>query len=391
MLDFSLSDEQMAVQQLARQFAAREVAPKAAYHDETGEFPRDICNKAWESGLMNVHIPEQYGGAGLGALEGCLIAEEIAAACTGIGTAMEANNLASAPLILAGNDSQKRQFLTPMTEQPIFAAYCVTEPAAGSDVAGIRSTARRVGDDYVLNGQKMWITNAGVASWYYVLAYTDLQAGHKGMSAFIVSADSPGISVGKKESNLGQRASDTRAITFEDVKVPGKNLLGAEGSGFKISMGAFDHTRPLIAAAAVGLARSAMQHAVKYAAERTSFGQPIANNQAVSFMLADMDKDIEAGRLLCWHAAWMIDNGARNTREAAIAKVFSADAAMRIATDAVQIFGGYGYSKEYPVEKLMRDAKIFQIYEGTSQIQRMIIARHVLGGEAPRETATSKR
>lgn len=379
MLDFNLSEEQISIQQLARQFARREVAPKAAYHDETGEFPRQICKKAWEAGLMNVHIPEQYGGIALGALEGCLIAEEIAAACTGIGTAMEANNLAEAPIIVAGSDEQKRDFLTPMIEEPIFAAYCVTEPAAGSDVAGISTNAKRVGDEFILNGQKMWITNAGVASWFYVLAYTDRCAGHKGMSAFIVPSESEGITLGKKECNLGQRASDTRAIIFDDVRVPAKNMLGKEGTGFKISMAAFDHTRPLIAAAAVGLARSALQHSIEYAKERSTFGQPIANHQAISFMLADMDKDIEAARLLCWHAAWMIDQGMRNTREAAIAKAFAADAAMRIATDAVQIFGGYGYSREYPVEKLMRDAKIFQIYEGTSQIQRLIIARNLLG------------
>jgi acyl-CoA dehydrogenase len=390
MVDFRLSEEQRQIQDLARNFSTREIAPKAAHHDATGEFPREICKKAWEQGLMNAHIPEQYGGAGLGVFEACLIAEEIATGCTGIGTAMEANNLAEAPLIVAGSDEQKKKFLTPMTEQLLFAAYCVTEPAAGSDVAGIKTTARKVGDEYVLNGQKMWITNAGVASWYYVLAYTDASAGHRGMSAFIVPADAAGITVGKKEQNMGQRCSDTRAISFEDVRVPAANILGGEGYGFKISMQAFDHTRPLVACAAVGLARSAMEHAVRYAKERETFGQPIANNQAVSFMLADMDKDIAAARLLCWHAAWLIDQGTRNTREAAIAKAFGADTAMRVATDAVQIFGGYGYSREYPVEKLMRDAKIFQIYEGTSQIQRIIISRQLLGDSQQKSPALSR-
>jgi acyl-CoA dehydrogenase len=259
-----------------------------------------------------------------------------------------------------------------------FAAYCVTEPQAGSDVAGIKTTARKVGDDYVLNGQKMWITNAGVADWYYVLAATAPDQGSKGMSAFIVKRDSSGITVGKKENNMGQRASDTRAITFEDVKVSAKNMIGKEGDGFKISMAAFDHTRPLVAAAAVGLARAAMHHAVIYATERQTFGQQIANYQAIGFMLADMDKNVEAARLLAWKAAWLIDQGKRNTREAAIAKAFAADTAMQTATDAVQVFGGYGYSREYPVEKLMRDAKIFQIYEGTSQIQRVIISRQLV-------------
>lgn len=377
MVGFLLTPEQKQMQQLARDFAQREIAPKALHHDESGEFPHAICKKAWEQGLMNGHIPEEFGGAGLGVFDSCLIAEEIASGCTGIGTAMEANNLAEAPLIVAGNVEQKKNFLGPMSEELMFAAYCVTEPAAGSDVAGIKTTARKNGDEYIINGQKMWITNAGVASWYYVLAYTDPSAGHRGMSAFIVPKDSPGITVGKKESNMGQRASDTRSITFEDVKVPGKNILGAEGQGFKISMAAFDHTRPLVASAAVGLARSALTAAVRYAKERSAFGQQISSFQAISFMLADMDKDIEAARLLCWKAAWLIDQGQRNTREAAIAKAFAADVAMKSSTDAVQVLGGYGYSKEYPVEKLMRDAKIFQIYEGTSQIQRLIISRHL--------------
>lgn len=382
MVDFNLSDEQRQIQQLARDFSRKEVAPKAAHHDETGEFPREICRKAWEQGLMNGHIPEEYGGAGLGVFDSCLIAEEIAVGCTGIGTAMEANNLAQAPLIVAGSPEQKKKFLTPMTEELIFAAYAVTEPAAGSDVAGIKTVAKKVGDEYILNGQKMWITNAGVASWYYVLAYTDPTAGHRGMSAFVVPKDTPGIIVGKKEMNMGQRCSDTRAITFEDVKVPAANLLGGEGQGFKISMSAFDHTRPLVSAAAVGLARSAMEHAVAYSKQREAFGHPIASNQAISFMLADMDKDIQAARLLVWLSCWLIDQGQRNTREAAMAKAFAADTAMKVATDAVQIYGGYGFSREYPVEKLMRDAKIFQIYEGTSQIQRIIISRQLLGGEA---------
>ncbi|HEY9734358.1 MAG TPA: acyl-CoA dehydrogenase family protein [Drouetiella sp.] len=377
-MDFNLSDEQEQIRRLARDFAEKEIVPRSAHHDETGEFPRAICEKAWQTGLMNTHIPTEYGGAGLGVLEGCLIAEEIGAACTGIGTAMEANNLAEAPLIVAGNSEQKQEFLAPMSDEFKFAAYCVTEPQAGSDVAGIKTTARKVGNDYVLNGQKMWITNAGVADWYYVLAATDPDQGSRGMSAFIVKRDSEGITVGKKENNMGQRASDTRAITFEDVKVSARNLLGKEGDGFKISMAAFDHTRPLVAAAAVGLARAAMQHAVTYATERQTFGQQIANYQAIGFMLADMDKNVEAARLLAWKAAWLIDQGKRNTREAAIAKAFAADTAMQAAVDAVQVFGGYGYSREYPVEKLMRDAKIFQIYEGTSQIQRVIISRQLV-------------
>ena len=378
MINFGLSEEQKQIQKLARDFSQNEILPVAQKYDKSGEFPRDVLRKAWELGLMNVHIPEKYGGAGLSCLDACLIAEEIATGCTGIGTAMEANGLAIAPVVLAGSEAQKREFLTPMVEDLNFAAYCVTEPAAGSDVAGIKSFAQKTNDKYILNGEKMWITNGGVANWFYVLAKTDKDKGHKGISAFVVPSDTEGIEIGKKEINLGQRASDTRAISFVNVEIPEKYLLGKEGEGFKISMHAFDHTRPLVAAASVGLAKSALEYSIKYATERESFGVPIKQHQAISFILADMDKDIEAARLLAWKAAWLKDTNLPNTKEAAIAKVFAADVAMRVATDAVQIFGGYGYSTEYPVEKLFRDAKIFQIYEGTSQIQRLIIGRHIL-------------
>jgi len=377
MIDFSLTEEQVQIQELARKFAREEIIPKAAHHDQTGEFPREIVKKAWDIGLMNTHVPAEYGGAGLGVLDGCIITEEFAYGCTGIATAMEANGLAAAPVIVAGNEEQKKEFLGRLTREPLFAAYCVTEPGAGSDVVGIRTFAKRVGDDYVINGEKMWITNASVANWYFLLAYTDPSAKHRGMSGFIVPRETPGVTVGKKEKNLGQRASDTRGITFEDVKVPAKYLLGKEGDGFKIAMSAFDHTRPTVSSGAVGLARRAMDEAIKYATERSTFGQPIAKYQAVSFMIADMAKDVEAARLLVWQAAWAIDNGRRNTKLASFAKAFAADVAMRVTTDAVQVFGGYGYSQEYPVEKLMRDAKIYQIYEGTSQIQRLIIAKEI--------------
>ena len=377
MIDFSLTEEQQALQELARKFAREEMAPKAAHHDETGEFPREIAKKAWELGLMNTHVPPEYGGLGLGTLDGCIITEELAWGCTGIATAMEANALASAPVIVAGNDEQKKEFLGRLTSEPLFAAYAVTEPGAGSDVAGIRTKARKVGDEYVIDGAKAWITNGGVANWYFVLAYTDQEKRHKGMSGFIVPADTPGITVGKKEWNLGQRASDTRGLTFEEVKVPAKYLLGKEGDGFRIAMSAFDHTRPPVASGAVGLAQRAMDEAIRYARERKTFGQPIAAYQAISFMIADMAMQIEAGRHLVRLAAWAIDNGKRNTKYAAMAKAFCADMAMKVATDAVQVHGGYGYSHEYPVEKLMRDAKIYQIYEGTSQIQRLIICKEI--------------
>jgi acyl-CoA dehydrogenase len=291
---------------------------------------------------------------------------------------MEVNSLAEAPLIVAGTDDQKKRFLTPMTEKLTFAAYAVTEPNAGSDVAAIKTRAVRDGADYILNGSKMWITGAGHASWFFVLAYTDPEKKYKGMTGFLVPADLPGVRVGKKEWNMGQRASDTRTVDFENVRVSEADRLGAEGQGWLIAMSAFDHTRPAVAAGAVGVARRAMEHAIRYAKEREAFGTPIANHQTISFMIADMAKEIAAARLLVHHAACKIDSGERNTLEASMAKCFAADTAMRVTTDAVQIFGGYGYSTEYPVEKLMRDAKVFQIYEGTSQVQRIIMAREIL-------------
>ena len=379
MVDFRLSEEQTMLQRLARDFAKHEIMPVAAEHDRTGEFPVEVVRKAWENGLLNTKIPESCGGLGLGVFESCLIAEELGYGCTGITTAIEANNLAEAPLIVAASDDVKKRFLAPMVEEFQMAAYCVTEPGAGSDVAGIRTTAKKVGDHWVLNGTKQWITNAAKADWYFVLAATDPAAGHKGMTGFVVPRETPGVSVGRKEWNMGQRASDTRQVVFEDVAVPAANMVGGEGQGFKVAMAAFDVTRPMVAACAVGLGKRALDECVAYARERKTFGKPIADYQAISFMIADMAKSVEAGRLLVWKSACLYDAGERNTLHAAYAKCFGADEAMKIATDAVQVFGGYGFNNEYPVEKLMRDAKIFQIYEGTSQIQRLIIARHLFG------------
>jgi len=377
MIDFTLTDDQKQLQELARKFAKEEIIPKAALHDKEGKFPHEIVVKAWEVGLMNTHIPSDFGGLGLGVLDGAIIAEELAYGCTGICTALEGNSLASAPVIVAGNDEQKKEFLGMLTAEPKLAAYCVTEPGAGSDVSGIRTLAKKDGSDYVIDGAKMWITNASVASWYFVLAYTDPAAKHKGMSGFLVPASMKGITVGKKEWNMGQRASDTRGITFEGVRIPERYRLGKEGDGFKIAMSAFDHTRPTVASGAVGLARRAMDESVAYSTTRKAFGAPIATYQAISFMIAEMGMNIEAARMLVWRAATEIDAGRRNTMYAAFAKAFASDMAMKVATDAVQVFGGYGYSEEYPVEKLMRDAKLYQIYEGTSQIQRLIMAKEI--------------
>ena len=377
MINFSLSEDQQQFRDLAREFAKNEIRPVAAQLDEQEKFPAEVCRKGWELGLMNVHVPKEYGGLGLGVLEECLISEEIGWGCAGVGTTMTCNTLAIAPVIVAGNDDQKKRFLAPLIEEFSFCAYAVTEPGAGSDVQAIKTTATKAGNDYVLNGQKMWITNAAQAKWFFVIAYTDQTKGHKGISGFLVPADSPGVKVGKHEHKMGERCSDTRGVAFEDVKVPAINMLGKEGDGWKAAMAAFDHSRPVVAAMAVGLGRAAMEHAAQYAKERKTFGVPLAAHEGVSFIIADMAKDVEAARLLVWLAAWTIDQGKRNTLQAAYAKCHAADVAMRVATDAVQVFGGYGYSREYPVEKLMRDAKIFQIYEGTSQIQRLIIAKEI--------------
>lgn len=375
---FDMSEELRALRDMARKFSREEILPVAAEHDRTGEYPWKIIKKAHGLGLLNTHVPEEYGGLGLGSTESCLITEEIAYSCTGIQTAMEGNGLAEAPVILAGNHEQKKKYLSRMIEEPLIAAYCVTEPGAGSDVAGIKTKAEKKGDHYVINGQKMWITNGGHANWYFVLAKTDPDAKTgQAFSGFIVDRDSPGVSVGRKEWNMGQRASDTRAVNFEDVLVPKENLLGAEGYGFKIAMGAFDRTRPPVAAGSIGLAQRAFDEATRYALERKTMGKPIAMHQAIQFMLADMAIGIESARLTVLRAACQIDQGTRNTYFASIAKCLAGDVANKCATDAVQIFGGNGYNTEYPVEKLMRDAKIFQIYEGTAQIQRMIVSREI--------------
>ncbi len=373
-----LSDDQLALKELAHDFSKNEIRPVAAHHDETGEYPWEVIKKAHALGLMNTHIPEAQGGLALSNFEGLLIAEELAWGCTGIGTALEANGLAQAPVILGGTEALKDKYLAPQTETPSMCAYAVTEPGAGSDVQGMKTTAVRKGDKYVLNGSKMWITNAGVADWYFVVALTDPdKKARGGMTAFIVERGWDGVIVGKKEDNMGQRASDTRGLTFENVEVPAENIVGSEGDGWKLAMGAFDHTRPSVAMASVGLARAAMEHAAEYAMERKTFGVPIAAHQSIAFMIAEMAMNIEAGRMLCWKSGALKDAGKRNTMEAAMAKAFCADMAMKVATDAVQVFGGYGFNKEYPVEKLMRDAKIFQIYEGTSQIQRLIISKEL--------------
>ena len=378
-ISFALTDEQKALRELAHEFAAKEIRPVAADYDEHQTHPAEVIAKAHEVGLMNPHIPEELGGAGLGSMDGAILGEELCWGCSGIGTSIVANILGALPMLIAGTDEQQREWLPPLLEEPILCSFALTEPNAGSDVSGIQTTAVRRGDEYVLNGSKMFITNAGQASWVIVFASTDKDAGHRGLSAFIVPTELEGVVVEKHLDKMGQRATDTSAVAFQDVLVPAANRLGGEGDGFKIAMQTLDFTRPGTAIGAVGVAQAAYELAVDYAKERVQFGTPIAMNQGISFLVADMAAEIEAARLLTWQAAWMIDqgHGRKATKYSSFAKRYAADTAMKVTTDAVQVFGGYGYIKEYPVEKLMRDAKLFQIYEGTSQIQRLVIAKEI--------------
>ncbi|HEY1547784.1 MAG TPA: acyl-CoA dehydrogenase family protein [Kofleriaceae bacterium] len=379
-MDLRLSEEQQALAQTARDFTRKEIIPKAAHYDETGEFPREIFKKAWETGLMNVEIPDAYGGLGGSCLDNCLVQEEVSFGCSGINTSMAANSLGATPLVIAGSDAQKKDYLSRLTRELSFCAYCCSEPDAGSDVAGMRTRVTKHGDDYVLNGQKRWITNGGVAGFYTVFATFDPAMKHKGIACFVVDASTPGVKAGRKENKMGQRASNTTDVIFEDVKLPKTALVGAEDGGFKIAMRTFDKSRPWIAATAAGVIRRSLEESRAYSLERKTFGVPIAQHQAIQFILAEMAISYEATRLLTHKAAWMVDEGDLSSIVSSYAKAYGADAAMAAATNAVQVFGGYGYTKEYPVEKLMRDAKLLQIYEGTSQIQRIVIARNVLGG-----------
>jgi acyl-CoA dehydrogenase len=378
-ISFALTDEQKELRALSREFAEKEIRPKAAEYDEHSTHPVDVIAKAHEVGLMNPHVPEEYGGMGLPGFDGMLIGEELSWGCAGIAVSIVANTLGAGPVLIGGSDEQKREWLPPLLEEPILCSFGLTEPDAGSDVARIKTTAVRRGDEYVLNGSKTFITNAGHAAWTVVFAKTDPSQGHKGLSAFIVPMDFDGVTIEKHLDKMGQRSTDTSAFSLTDVVVPAANLLGEEGDGFKLAMQTLDLTRPGTAAGAVGVAQAAFELAKGYAVERVTFDMPIAMHQGVNFLIADMATEIEAARLLTWQAAWMLDNGwgRKATLYSSFAKRFSADTAMKVTTDAVQVFGGYGYIKEYPVEKLMRDAKLFQIYEGTSQIQRLVIAREL--------------
>ena len=375
-----LSPEQESLREIAQRFALDKIRPIAAQLDERAEFPLAVIKESHALGLINLTIPVELSGSGLSIFDACLVIEEIAWGCAGFATSMVANDLALTPIRLAGSEDQKRRFIQPIAASGEFSSFCLSEPSAGSDVAGLQTTVEDGGDYWILNGAKQWITNAGHASQYTVFASIDRTKKHKGLCCLVVPRSTVGISVGHHENKMGQRCSDTCSVTFDNVKVPKDHMIGAPGEGFKIAMQTLDASRPMTASIAVGIARAACEHALAYSKERKQFGSPISSFQSIQFMLADMATVIDSSRLLTWRSAWLIDQGKPASIESSMAKRFSADSAMSVTTDAVQIFGGYGYTKDYPVEKLMRDAKLLQIYEGTSQIQRIVIAREMLKG-----------
>lgn len=376
-MDFSLSAEQKEIFELTMKFAKNEMMPVAGEFDEKKEFPMSILQKAWELGLVNTCIPTEYGGNGFTTLDSVIISEALAYGCMGMNTIIMANDLALLPIAIGATDEQKKRLLTPFTESYKIACFCLTEPDSGSDAASLKTTIKEDGDHYILNGEKMWITNAGHADLFVVYATVDPNEKHKGISCIVVEKGAQGIELGKPEDKMGHRCSDTRNVRFNNVKIPKENLIAGPGEGWNLAMKTLDHSRPLVASSSVGGAQCALDHSVKYAGERVSFGKPIAKHQSIQFMIAEMGMKVEAARLLVHKSAWQIDQGQDNKKLASFAKAFAADSCMEITTNAVQVFGGYGYSKEYPVEKLMRDAKLIQIYEGTSQIQRLVMAREL--------------
>lgn len=379
MIDFSLTEEQEALQEMARAFAEKEMRPNASKYDKGEEFAEDVMKKAFEVGFLSCTIPKEYGGGDLGDLETVIISEELAAGCAGMYTTMMVNALAYTPIILFGTDEQKKEFLIPQTEQMSFASFCLTEREAGSDASALKTTAKKVGSEYIINGSKCFISNGGIASLYVVFANSNPERGARGLSTFVVPRETSGITIGKEEDKMGHRASNTVELFFEDVRVPEKNLLAKEGMGFLVAMRTLDKTRAPVGAAGVGVARAALEYAIEYAKTRNQFGKPIALFQNTAFKIAQMAIEINAARHLVWHAAWLMDQGKPCGKESAMAKAFGSDVAMKVTTEALQILGGYGYMRDYPMEKLMRDAKLLQIYEGTNEIQRLIISREVIG------------
>ena len=364
---------------MAREFAEKEMKPNAAKYDKGEEFSEDVMQKAFEAGFLSIKVPEEYGGVGLSDLDTVIISEELAVGCAGMYTTMMVNSLAHTPIIFFGKDEQKKRFLTPQTETMSYAAFCLTEREAGSDASAQKTKAKKVGSEYIINGSKCFISNGGIASQYVVFANSRPDRGIRGISAFVVPRETPGVIIGKEEDKMGHRASNTVELIFEDVRIPEENLLGKEGMGFIIAMKTLDQTRAPVGAVGVGVARAALEYAVEYARTRVQFGKPIALFQHTSFQIAQMATEIDAARWLVWNAAWRLDEGLPSGKESSMAKFYGSDVAMKVTTEALQILGGYGYMKDYPMEKLMRDAKLLQIYEGTNEIQRAIIAREIIG------------
>ena len=378
-MSYLFTEEQKMIRDLARQIADEKIRPVAAEYDEKEEFPWDILKVIAESDLAGIYIEEKYGGMGGGVTELCIATEEFSKACGGIAVSYAASALGSYPIILYGTEEQKQKYLPDIASGKKLAAFGLTEAGAGSDAGAVSTTAKKEGDYYILNGVKQWITNGGEAETYTVIAMTDKTKGSRGASAFIVEKGTPGFEFGKKEKKLGIRSSATRELIFTNCKVPKENLIGKEGLGFIVAMKTFDKSRPGIGAQAVGIAQGALDHALRYAKERVQFGKPVSSFQGIQFMLADMGTKVEAARALVYYAAGLIDSGAKDiSKFSAMSKLYASDIAMEVTTDAVQVFGGYGYMRDYPVEKYMRDAKITQIYEGTNQIQRGVIASELI-------------
>jgi acyl-CoA dehydrogenase len=377
LIGFQLTEEQIALRAKARKFALEEVLPVSAKYDRTGEFPREVVEKAFKAGLMNLGIPKEYGGLGYGAVESVIVVEEMAAACAGITTSIYVNELGAKPIVLMGTDAQKRRFLAPLTERFGLVSFATSEPGMGSDVAGLKATCEQDGDRYVLNGDKFFITNGDFADFFVIFARLKGTKRHEGICAFVVRRESEGLSTGTPLVKLGHRASDTATVMLRNVQVPAENLIGGEGKGFFLAMLTFMHTRPAISAMTTGLARSAMEYAINYAKQREAFEQKISGFQAVQHMIADMYARVEAMRLLTLRAAWLLDQGQDANVASSCAKLVGSEDAMRIAMDALQIYGGRGYLENYRIAKLFRDAKLYQIYEGTSQVQRYVISRYL--------------
>jgi alkylation response protein AidB-like acyl-CoA dehydrogenase len=378
-MNYFLTDDQKMIRDLAAQIAREKIAPRAAELDESGEFPWDIVKVLAQSDLFRVYVPTEYEGLGGGIFEMCLVTEELCRACAGISLSYGASALGTIPIILFGTEEQKKKYLPKLASGEMLAAFGLTEANAGSDAGGIKTTAIPDGDSYVLNGTKQWISNGGESQLYSVIALTDPTRGPRGTSAILVEKGTPGFSFGKKENKMGIRASTTRELVFQDCRVPKSNILGKEGMGFLVAMKTLDKSRPGVASQAIGIAQGALDKAVEYSRERHQFGKPISSFQGLQFMLADMATQLEAARALTYAVARAVDAGEKDiSKVSAMAKVFASDTAMKVTVDAVQVFGGYGYMKEYPVEKMMRDAKITQIYEGTNQIQREVIALNLI-------------